>query len=141
MFFDRSRLDEVFPLIRMTACSSRTTLAGFAIGVSTGSVCRWITFWTDSQDLLKIREDKVAPIDRAIQLGEKYGIHINLGLHRAPGYCILDTMDEALTGIHVTKEKSSVFTDPKMLDAFVYSGPISPAATKEYPAKNSASIW
>jgi hypothetical protein len=29
-------------------------------------------------------------------------------------------MDEALTGIHVTKEKSSVFTDPKMLDAFVY---------------------
>ncbi len=77
-------------------------------------------FWTDSQDLLKIREDKVAPIDRAIQLGEKYGIHINLGLHRAPGYCILDTMDEALTGIHVTKEKSSVFTDPKMLDAFVY---------------------
>jgi endoglucanase len=77
-------------------------------------------FWTDSQDLLKIREDKVAPIDRAIQLGEKYGIHINLGLHRAPGYCILDTMDEALTSIHVTKEKSSVFTDPKMLDAFVY---------------------
>jgi hypothetical protein len=54
------------------------------------------------------------------QLGEKYGIHINLGLHRAPGYCILDTMDEALTGIHVTKEKSSVFNDPKMLDAFVY---------------------
>ena len=77
-------------------------------------------FWTDSQDLLKIREDKVAPIDRAIQPGERYGIHINLGLHRAPAYCILDTMDEALTGIHVTKEKSSVFTDPKMLDAFVY---------------------
>jgi endoglucanase len=76
-------------------------------------------FWTDSQDLLKIREDKVAPIDRAIQLGEKYGIDINLGLHRAPGYCILDTMDEALIGIRVTKEKSSIFTDPKMLDAFV----------------------
>jgi endoglucanase len=77
-------------------------------------------FWTDSQDLLKIREDKVAPIDRAIQLGEKYGIHINLGLHRPRGYCVLDTMDEALTGIHVTKEKSSVFTDPKMLNALVY---------------------
>jgi len=77
-------------------------------------------FWTDSQDLLKIHEDKVAPIDRAIKLGERYGIHINLCLHRAPGYCILDNMDEALTGIHATKEKSSVFTDPKMLDAFVY---------------------
>lgn len=77
-------------------------------------------FWTDPQDLLKIHDDKVVPIDRAIKLGEKYGIHVNVCLHRAPGYCILDTMDEALTGIHVTKEKSSVFSDPKMLEAFVY---------------------
>ena len=77
-------------------------------------------FWTDPQDLLKIQEEKVEPIDRAVRLGEKYGIHVNLCLHRAPGYCILDTMDEALTGIHITKEKSSLFTDPKMLDAFAY---------------------
>lgn len=77
-------------------------------------------FWTDSDDLFKIRESKVAPIDRAIRLGEQYGIHVNLCLHRAPGYCILDTMNEALTGIHITEEKSSLFTDPKMLDAFVY---------------------
>ena len=77
-------------------------------------------FWTDSQDLLKIREDKVVPIDRAIRLGEKCGVHVNLCLHRAPGYSILDTLDEAVTGIHVTKEKSSLFADPKMLDAFVH---------------------
>jgi endoglucanase len=77
-------------------------------------------FWTDSQDLFKIREDKVVPIDRAIKLGEKYGVHVNVSLHRAPGYCILDTLDESVTGIHITKEKSSVFADPKMLDAFVY---------------------
>src|SRR6201988_384059 len=77
-------------------------------------------FWTNPQDLLKIHEENVVPIDRAVKLGEKYGIHINLCLHRAPGYCILDTMDEALTGIHVTKEKSSVFPDPEMLEAFVY---------------------
>jgi endoglucanase len=77
-------------------------------------------FWTDPQDILKIREDKVVPIDRAIHLGEKYGVHVNLCLHRAPGYCILDTMNEALTGIHVTKETSSVYTDSKTLDAFVY---------------------
>lgn len=77
-------------------------------------------FWTDSENLLKIHEDKVVPIDRAVKLGEKYGIHVNICLHRAPGYCILDTMDEGLTGIHVTKEKSSVFSDPKMLEAFVY---------------------
>ena len=77
-------------------------------------------FWTDPQDLFKIREDKVVPIDRAIKLGDKYGIHVNVSLHRAPGYCILDTLDESVTGIHITKEKSSVFSDPKMLDAFVY---------------------
>ena len=98
-------------------------------------------FWTDSQDLLKIREDKVAPIDRAIQLGEKYGIHINLGLHRAPAYCILDTMDEALTGIHVTKRRAVSSPIRKCSTRSSTSGPISPAATKEYPAKNSASTW
>ena len=77
-------------------------------------------FWTDSADLFKIHEKKIAPIDRAIRLGEKYGLHVNICLHRAPGYCILDTMNEALTGIHIAKEKSDLFSDPKMLDAFVY---------------------
>ena len=77
-------------------------------------------FWTDPQDLRRIQEEKVAPVDRAIRLGDKYGVHVNLCLHRAPGYCILDTLNEALTGIHITKEKSSVFSDPKMLEAFVY---------------------
>ena len=77
-------------------------------------------FWTDPRDLHKIYEDKVAPIDRAVKLGDKYGIHVNISLHRAPGYCILDTMDESLTGIHITKEKASVYSDPAMLDAFVY---------------------
>jgi endoglucanase len=77
-------------------------------------------FWTDSQDLFKIHEEKVVPIDRAIRLGEQYGIHVNLCLHRAPGFCVLDTLDETLTGIHITKEKTSVFTDSRTLDAFVY---------------------
>ena len=77
-------------------------------------------FWTDSQDLFKIHEQKVVPIDRAIRLGEKYGIHVNVCLHRAPGFCVLDTLDESLTGIHITREKTSVYTDSKTLDAFVY---------------------
>ncbi|HUC29772.1 MAG TPA: cellulase family glycosylhydrolase [Candidatus Acidoferrum sp.] len=77
-------------------------------------------FWTDPADLLKIKEEKVAPIDRAIRLGEKYGVHVNICLHRAPGYCILDDLNEALTGIHITKENTSVYSDPKTLDAFVY---------------------
>jgi len=77
-------------------------------------------FWTDPSDLMKIDEKKVEPIDRAVRLGEKYGVHVNICLHRAPGYCILDTMNEALTGIHITKEKRDLFTDPETLDAFLH---------------------
>jgi len=42
-------------------------------------------FWTDTEDLMTIRQKNVEPIDRAIRLGEKYGIHINICLHRASG--------------------------------------------------------
>ena len=77
-------------------------------------------FWTDPRDHFKIQEEKVVPIDRAIRLGEKYGVHVNVCLHRAPGYCILDTMNESLTGIHITKETTDLFTDPKTQDAFVF---------------------
>ncbi|MGB8734351.1 MAG: cellulase family glycosylhydrolase, partial [Candidatus Sulfotelmatobacter sp.] len=76
-------------------------------------------FWT-APDLFTIEEKRVEPIDRAIRLGEKYGIHVNVCLHRAPGLCILDTMDEKLTGIAVTKEKTNVFDDAHTFDAFVH---------------------
>ncbi len=76
-------------------------------------------FWT-APDLFTIHEKQVEPIDRAIRLGEKYGIHVNVCLHRAPGLCILDTMDEKLTGIAITKEKTNVFSDPHTFDAFVH---------------------
>ncbi len=76
-------------------------------------------FWT-APDLFTIDEKKVEPIDRAVRLGEKYGVHVNICLHRAPGLCILDSMDEKYTGIHITKEKTSVFYDQRTLDAFVH---------------------
>jgi len=77
-------------------------------------------FWTDPNDLMKIDEGKVKPIERAIGLGEKYGVHVNISLHRAPGFCILDGMDPVATGIHVTPEKTSFYNDPHTLDAFVH---------------------
>jgi endoglucanase len=76
-------------------------------------------FWT-APDLFTIDEKKIEPIDRAVRLGEKYHVHINICLHRAPGFCILDTMDEQFTGIHITKEKTSLYYDPRTLDAFVH---------------------
>jgi endoglucanase len=77
-------------------------------------------FWTDVNDLMAISEKHVEPIDRAVRLGEKYGIHVNICLHRAPGECILDGMDEAVTGIHITEEKTNVYEDARTLEAFVH---------------------
>ncbi|MBZ5563409.1 MAG: cellulase family glycosylhydrolase [Acidobacteriia bacterium] len=77
-------------------------------------------FWTDPIDPMKIDERKIEPIDRAIRLGEKYGVHVNISLHRAPGFCILDGLDPAVTGIPVTPEKTSFYKDPHTLDAFVH---------------------
>lgn len=76
-------------------------------------------FWTDLNDLMTISEKHVEPIDRAIRLGEKYGIHVNICLHRAPGECILDGLDEAITGIHITQEKTNIYNDARTLEAFV----------------------
>ena len=77
-------------------------------------------FWTDAKDLMSIDERKVEPIDRAVRLGEKYGVHVNISLHRAPGECILDGMDQKLVGIHIVEEPASVYRDQRMLDAFLH---------------------
>ncbi len=44
--------------------------------------------WADATDWLSLREEELKDIDGAIELGRKYGIHVNLNLHRAPGYCV-----------------------------------------------------
>lgn len=53
-------------------------------------------------------ETKLARIDQAIAFGEKYGVHVCLNLHRAPGYCV--------SGV---KEPTSLWTDPSAQAAFV----------------------
>ena len=44
--------------------------------------------WTDPEDWLKLREDVLKEIDQAVELGRKYGVHVNMNFHRAPGYCV-----------------------------------------------------
>lgn len=46
----------------------------------------WV--WGSRDDWSVIREEPLLEIDRAIDLGRQYGIHINLNFHRIPGYCI-----------------------------------------------------
>jgi len=65
--------------------------------------------WADSADWLKIREDELKHIDEAIELGRKHQVHVNLNLHRAPGYCV-----------NPPKEPFDLWTDEKALDACAF---------------------
>jgi hypothetical protein len=44
--------------------------------------------WIEGGDWERIDAAEFAEIDRAIQWGIRYGIHVCLNLHRAPGYCV-----------------------------------------------------
>lgn len=44
--------------------------------------------WADKDDWMNIREKDLEPIDEAIAWGRQRGIHVNLNLHRIPGYCV-----------------------------------------------------
>lgn len=55
---------------------------------------------------LQMREDQLKHIDEAVELGLKHKIHINLNLHRAPGYCV-----------NPPAEPLSLWKDQQALDA------------------------
>jgi len=44
--------------------------------------------YTDPGDWTAFREDGLREIDEAVEFGKRYNIHVNLNLHRAPGYCV-----------------------------------------------------
>ena len=44
--------------------------------------------WSSKEDWFIINEDVMTDIDEVVEFGKQYGIHINLGFHRVPGYCI-----------------------------------------------------
>jgi endoglucanase len=44
--------------------------------------------WTNRKDWMSIDERALAPVDQAIEYSRQHGVHINLCLHRIPGYCV-----------------------------------------------------
>ncbi|MDJ0752212.1 MAG: cellulase family glycosylhydrolase [Ardenticatenaceae bacterium] len=68
------------------------------------------TLWTAAHDVYQVDEAKIENIDWAIQLGEKYDIHINLNFHHGPGYCVNREIDPAF----------NLWQSPAALDAFIY---------------------
>jgi endoglucanase len=44
--------------------------------------------WTDKGDPYKTDEKVLKEIDQAVEFGRKHGVHVDLNLHRAPGYTV-----------------------------------------------------
>jgi aryl-phospho-beta-D-glucosidase BglC (GH1 family) len=44
--------------------------------------------YTQSGNWDNFTETEVVKIDKAVQWGIKYGVHVSINLHRAPGYCV-----------------------------------------------------
>jgi aryl-phospho-beta-D-glucosidase BglC (GH1 family) len=61
--------------------------------------------WIKDKDWRKIDEKALDEIDEAVKFGEKYGIHVNINFHRAPGYTVARPA-----------EPKSVWTDPEALE-------------------------
>lgn len=61
-------------------------------------------------DVYKIKERVLEQVDRTVELGGQYGLHVSLNFHRAPGYCINDA----------EREPFVLWTDSRAEDAFVY---------------------
>jgi len=69
----------------------------------------WV--WSSRDDWSVIREEPLKQIDRAIDLGGQYGIHINVNFHRIPGYCINDRQLEPadlFSGTRAERDKALV---------------------------------
>jgi len=65
--------------------------------------------WTDPNDWLKLHEEELKHLDDAVAFGGKHGVHVNLNLHRAPGYCV-----------NPPKEPFELWTDDKALAACAF---------------------
>lgn len=66
--------------------------------------------WVEDDDPLRIAEAGLEKIDVAVRLGEQYGLHVCLNLHRAPGYSVNEERQEPF----------SLWKDQPAIDAFCF---------------------
>ena len=66
--------------------------------------------WIKDGDDYKIHEPMLEKLDRAVDLGQKYGIHVSLNFHRGPGYSV----NREFTEPH------NLWKDKSALDAFCF---------------------
>ena len=64
-------------------------------------------FFVKESDWMKLDEAQLKKLDAAVSYGRKYGIHVNIDFHRAPGYCVNPPL-----------ESKQLFTDEEPFAAF-----------------------
>ena len=84
--------------------------------------------WIKDGNWEQFDEATLQEIDQAVQWGGKYGIHVCLNFHRAPGYTVAKP-----------PEKTSLWTDAETQRVCACTGRRSPAVTEASPASGSAS--
>ncbi len=82
--------------------------------------------WSDPHDWRQIREPVMKEIDEAVALGRRYGVHVCLNFHRAPGYSVDRSVQEPF----------NLWTDGEALEACGYHWRHFAARYKDVP--NSA---
>lgn len=68
------------------------------------------TLWIEDDDVYKLNEPMLEKVDRVVRLGEKYGIHVCLNFHRAPGYSVNPERTEPY----------NLWKDEDALEAFIF---------------------
>lgn len=67
--------------------------------------------WIRDRNPLDIDQERLSALDRVVELGEKYNVHVSINLHHAPGFCINRPIGWA--------EPFSLWKDDAGLEAFV----------------------
>lgn len=66
--------------------------------------------WGDVHDPFKVDEARLAPLDQAVEYGIKHHLHVNICMHRIPGFCVLH-------GDEPEEETLNLWKDEKAMDA------------------------
>lgn len=80
--------------------------------------------WSSEDDWYRVDEKCMQDIDRVVDLGKQYKIHINLNFHRAPGYCI-----------NPPKPTTNLFEDDEPLQACIFHWKMFAERYKSCPSK------
>ncbi len=64
--------------------------------------------WSRPHGWQQMDESVLVQVDQAVDLGRRYGLHVCLNLHRAPGYCV---------SVKPPPEPGSLWRDAEMLEA------------------------